>query len=190
VPLTGDDVWRLVRLLRVPLRCFVLPIVAPGPGPGRFLLAAAGPFWQLQLARTAGEQGSCQFLVDFSGGYRRCGVYAARPAVCRAYPVGRHATAGLRPVAGRVCPQGAFERDDWTAGLDWPARLDELTAELELERLAVEDWNSRVAGLAPGEEATPDHFLAFQLRLRRLVAAEPHPATEARVLEILKSLSA
>lgn len=189
MPLTGDDVWRLVCHLRVPLRCFVLATVAPGPAPGRFLLGVGGPFWQLQLARTGGEQGSCLLLAEFAGGYRRCGVLAARPAVCRAYPVAREGADGLRPLPGRVCPPGAFDQDDWMVGPDWSGRLTELAAELEIERLAVDHWNGLVAALPPGEELTPDHFLAFQLRLRRRIARESSPPTRERLSQLLHTLS-
>lgn len=38
----------------------------------------------LALRRT--ESGACGMLVDI-GGFERCGVYAARPAICRLYPL-------------------------------------------------------------------------------------------------------
>ena len=48
----------------------------------------AGDGWhgraEIQLKRS--EDGACHALVRL-GGYERCGVYAARPSLCRLYPM-------------------------------------------------------------------------------------------------------
>jgi len=168
VPLTGCDLDRLARALKVPLRCFVEVATSAEPAPGLFRLGRQGPWWRLLLARTPGTTPACVFLRDFPGGYRRCAVYADRPTYCRAYPSFRSSRGELLPLPGRPCPENALA--ELGTRVDWGDRLARLEAEQAADRLAVESWNRRLDRLPGAEEATVEHFLAYQLELRRRLA--------------------
>src|SRR5688572_10371549 len=83
VPLTFADLVRLLRLQRAPILELVQwlgPHEVDMTGePESFVVTARGRL----LPVLAQREGACLFL-DSAG---RCGVYAARPAACRTFPI-------------------------------------------------------------------------------------------------------
>lgn len=164
---TAHDVARLAVGMDVPAESFVRLAVTARSTPDSFLLSPAGPAeYRLLLdqrtpAGGAGEGGAaCVFLMVLDeDGRARCGAYAHRPGVCRAYPffVAADADAvAIRADAGALCPDGLLEPTRLRPQAARPANLVRLV-ERDVHRLAIDAWNRAVAGrpdpasLAAGE---------------------------------------
>lgn len=86
----------------------------------------------------------CGFLVTLGRGVSRCGVYEARPMVCRLFPSARTALGVFVATPEAICPPGAFaqERADLaTLGLLYAIADDERA----VHRAFVRRWNTRAA---------------------------------------------
>lgn len=89
---TGRDLRLISESLALPPLAFCR-LVATDPGEG-FLLdpSQPGAGWRVELLRRVSEEAGevsapCLFLLDLPGGFRRCVLADAAPAVCRAFPV-------------------------------------------------------------------------------------------------------
>lgn len=110
---------------------------------------------EIQLRRRA--DGSCHALVELNG-YERCGVYAARPSLCRLYPFSWTSDVARGSPGMILCPvpygiteaaERQFLRDVERSIEGW-----------ELHDDVVAEWNARE--LAP-EARTVEAFLLFAI---------------------------
>jgi Fe-S-cluster containining protein len=161
---TAADLARLTRFAALPASDLVDWLSADEVDmtgePESFVLLRGGR----RLPVLAHANGACRFL----DGANRCGVYAARPACCRTFPLEleepddgegrRHLTV----LAEASCP-GAFDGADGT--LDATRRLDARGRELSHHAQLVQDWNRRQRRhrWAKGRLEREDAFLAFAL---------------------------
>jgi Fe-S-cluster containining protein len=84
VQVTAADVRTLAAGTALPPGDFVKLEESEADKPG-FRLRPGGPPYELHLIRHAAT-GGCVFLMEIAPGLARCGVYAARPLVCRNFP--------------------------------------------------------------------------------------------------------
>jgi Fe-S-cluster containining protein len=119
-------------------------------------IVPAGDGWggraEIQLRRQ--ESGACHALVVI-GGYERCGVYAARPSLCRLYPVTWTSDVARGGPEAVLCPvpYGYTEGDERQFLAD---------IEVSIERWEIHDdviaaWNGSA------EPRTVESFLGFAL---------------------------
>jgi Fe-S-cluster containining protein len=172
---TGFDVVRLVDALGVDAIALVEASPDPVTTETSFYLDTAGDAFIAVLRRRA-DPFRCSLLVGPLGdGAYRCGVYAHRPLVCRAYPFELvDGAIGLRsPVR---CPAGA-----WTAGPEADrAHRPELrlhTLESDVQRWLVRTWNWHVLTAADPATVTFEDHLAWVLGLVRPCADLLAPVT-------------
>jgi Fe-S-cluster containining protein len=169
VQLSGHDVWRLCRGQRVAPETFALARALGEPAADGFRLAPSGPSYRLTLAKQ-GEFAlgrPCVFLARRPDGMERCGVYANRPAVCRAYPMARWG-GFFYERRDAACPPGAWP----AAAPQSPAWRDDIRRgrmEWDLYRRAVAQWNARVDAAATAQ--TLDAYYTYLLALYDAVAA-------------------
>jgi Fe-S-cluster containining protein len=146
VPLTGHDVWRLSHGLRVHPAEFVLAYSEEPNRPGGFRLRKRGETYVLALEKrgSVARGQPCIFLDEREDGTSRCGVYAIRPAVCRAYPMVAAETPGqmvLRP--GALCPPDAWSPDE-PARPAWRAAWQTLDDDFQRYDVVARSWNAAV----------------------------------------------
>ncbi len=189
VPLTGFDLWRLVRAQALPPAEVAAPMVQEKETPAGFLLAAEGPLHHLVLHKRGGllPGHACSFLVEFPNGHSRCGVYRDRPDACRLYPFeteGRRM--GLR--ARTVCPPGGWTAEH-LADPAWRALGIEVDRQLLAYYEVVHRWNVWLRATGPREPVPFTLYAAYLLeaydRISRAPAdgAEPlPPMPDARAL--------
>lgn len=123
---------------------------------------------ELRLRRT--DDGACHALVNI-GGYDRCGVYAARPMVCRTYPV------SWTSVTAKGAPEAILCPVPYGIG---PAEEAQVRADIETSILRWERHDKIVAAWNATEiERTVEQFLAFALPL----AAQDEGIDAARLLQ-------
>jgi len=168
VVVTGFDAFRLARALAAPPSDFCdLRWAAAPEGHYRILLnalpGAEKRYYRLVLRRLDGDhprfEHRCTFLLTV-GERGRCGVYEARPNVCRTYPTSLDGESVGFDSGGRWCPPGA-----WTPDLvDVPlARLQHRRRDrhLALWNALVDGWNARL--LATSEAVGHAFFYRFLL---------------------------
>jgi Fe-S-cluster containining protein len=156
VPLSGFDLWRLRRATGLDPSDFVVAFEQEASAEIAFRLRKGGDSYELALEK----QGSfaigqpCVFLEELPGGVTRCGVYADRPGVCRAYPMKPDPTGAmaLRPRA--LCPPGSWADDEadhprWREV--WTGVADDMERYAEIVRA----WNAQI-------DAHPDLVLSLR----------------------------
>ena len=155
VVVSGWDVYRLGRDLELPLDRFVALDGAGAPDEShQLVLDAAAPdrrYHRLQLKKRAG---ACTFLVD-AGGIGRCGVYASRPAACRAYPAAS-SEEPLQLTRREHCPPGAWD------GLDaalYRGRYQFGQRQRAIFDVVTDGWHERV--LRRSESRAPEELFAW-----------------------------
>jgi Fe-S-cluster containining protein len=151
VHVTGDDVRRIAEATGLAPHAFLTWSVQAERTATGFLLRPGGPSHDLLLAHArAGGDGPrppCPFLRAEEGAPPRCGVYAARPRVCRRFPAVRSADGyGVRD--GIVCGPGAWARHDM-ARLSWRVAIAREEREAETYAAVVAAWNDRVGRGSP-----------------------------------------
>jgi Fe-S-cluster containining protein len=191
VPVTGHDVWRIATQLGLGVEQFVVAAGADEHQPNAFRLDRSGRSFMLALdKRLHAERAerACVFWLDLPNGYGRCGIYGARPNVCRTYPAYlRDGAVHIRQDA--VCPTGAWS----VAGLDiplWRAELERGELEKRVYEVVVRKWNERVDD---GDDVEPiplgvyyGHLLSVYRRLadidadKQIEQAEMSPAPGTR----------
>jgi Fe-S-cluster containining protein len=120
---------------------------------------------EIQLRRKA--DGSCHALASI-GGYDRCGVYAARPSLCRLYPMSWTSDVAKGNPGMILCPvpYGVTEREERQF-------LEDI--EVSIERWEQHDdiviaWHRE----SQPEERTVERFLAFAIPRAAAIAGVPY----------------
>lgn len=160
VPISGFDVWRISRSRGLDPSDFVVAYPQKPGAEFGFRLSDRGELYELALEKQgAFELGQpCVFLERVDGVISRCGIYAERPAVCRAYPMLATADViALRP--GALCPSGAWS-DSEPRQPGWLAAWNRLRGEFDQYRQIVDAWNAQVAR-QPGRSFTMNQYLAY-----------------------------
>ena len=80
------DMWRISRALALPFCELVDPCSDDTCGDGSLALDASGDRYLPVLRRAARDDSACAFLMRVGDVTSRCGIYAARPEICDAYP--------------------------------------------------------------------------------------------------------
>ncbi|HET9017167.1 MAG TPA: YkgJ family cysteine cluster protein [Thermomicrobiaceae bacterium] len=170
VNVCGYDVWRISTGLRLRPEQFLVTFPLPEPRFDGFRLEPDGPLLGLLLDKR-GRRGQgnlrlslpCIFLVTFTDGIERCGIYAERPFACRSYPmVARDGDIAPRPDA--LCPDGCWRLDDETKPA-WNATLRRQTMQLNLYAEVASRWNARVAAAAPGTTFPVLEYFSYLLNV-------------------------
>lgn len=168
VPLTGNDVWRIVQAQRLAPNLFVQREPEDYPTPTGFLLRPGGPTFGIALRRQYDRRNErpCIFLMHLREGVGRCGIYPHRPAACQSYPMHLQ-PAGVVPREDMLCPPGSWAGITAEPG-DWYGRL--VRQDLEWDHYAgvVHAWNSAVRQRPAESGYVLDQYLAY------LVAAYDH----------------
>jgi Fe-S-cluster containining protein len=109
---------------------------------------------EIQLRRK--EDGSCHALVNV-GGYDRCGVYAARPSLCRLYPMSWTSDVAKGNPGMILCPvpYGVTEREEAQFLRDIETSIESWEQHDDI----VIEWNER----SKPEERTAEKFLEFAI---------------------------
>jgi Fe-S-cluster containining protein len=141
VPLTGFDVWRLARGLKLPWREVAEPRLDRMTWEG-FRIDDGDGRWGLFLRTSAGE--SCHFLMQLPDGQRRCGAHESRPLACRVYPwmPSGSTQLGLEIGGHALCPPPQRAHFEARTREARDPVYDEL-AERPLYKLAVLRWNEK-----------------------------------------------
>jgi Fe-S-cluster containining protein len=162
VPVTCSDVHAVSRALALAPERFALLVPQPEEEPAGIRLAAGGPTFTIILDKRepASERPPCVFLMEFSDGTGRCGIYPHRPRVCRTFPAAFHdGRVALQPEI--ICAAGSWN----PASMEQPEwRTELLCGEMEqaLHRTVVAAWNESVDAGAPTEQ-TPADFFRFAM---------------------------
>jgi hypothetical protein len=98
----------------------------------------------------------CVFL-SASGGVGRCGIYASRPGLCRAYPA-LVVDGALQLARCEHCPPGAWSLETMDVPL-YRARFRDALAQRLVHYALVDGWNERV--LLRGEARAPGELFAY-----------------------------
>jgi Fe-S-cluster containining protein len=165
VPISGFDLWRISRTRGIEPADFVVAYPQRAGGEFGFQLSDGGELYELALEKQGAFQigQPCVFLESLDDGCAsRCGIYADRPAVCRAYPMvatDDNEVITLRPRA--LCPPGAWP-DQEPQQPRWRANWSSLRVQFDQYRQILEAWNAQVA-LQPGRTFSIDHYLAYLL---------------------------
>src|SRR5262249_24547380 len=103
------------------------------------------------------EDGSCHALVSI-GGYDRCGVYSARPSLCRLYPFIWESDVAKGNPGMILCPvpYGVTPAEEEKAAKDIARSIEDWG----LHHAVVAEWHDRP--ITP-EQRTVEAFLAFAI---------------------------
>ncbi len=144
VTVTGYDVFRLARGLRLAPEQFLVALPQPEPNGQGFQLDRTEQRFHLALdkLRIKAESRPCVFWIGFPSGVGRCGVYPWRPAACRTYPAYFH-QGQVRLRDDVLCPDGAWS-DGRLRQPSWADELRQTQVEFDIYRLAVARWNYHV----------------------------------------------
>jgi Fe-S-cluster containining protein len=123
-----------------------------------FHLRPHGPAMELLLVRNRWT-GACVFLLEIAPDRARCGVYAHRPSVCRAYPM------TFRGGAVDVRQDAKCGPDTWNlSAMDLPkyrCDLNRSLADWTDHWKTVAEWNTAID--AAGQERSPNDLFDFLL---------------------------
>lgn len=161
VPLTGNDVWRIVEAQRLAPGRFVQREPEDYPTSTGFLLRPGGATYAISLRHqyVRRNERPCIFLMHLREGVQRCGIYPHRPLACQTYPM-QLRPAGVGAREDMLCPAGSW------AGITeqpdaWRERLLRQDDEWERYARVVQAWNSAVQ-LRPADSGyVLDDYLAY-----------------------------
>jgi Fe-S-cluster containining protein len=158
VPLCGADVWALARAQKLPPEQFAVAYTIPETRPETFRLEKGGPMHGLALDKRGKFElkQPCVFLLDLPGGFRRCGVYADRPLVCRAYPMASRRGGGITLRDKPLCPEGAWPRSEQLRPY-WRTTVQGMEMAYDVYAEVVARWNARVEA-TPGRATMNEYF--------------------------------
>jgi Fe-S-cluster containining protein len=179
VPLSGYDVWRISRALRIEPAEFVVAHSAHAAPEVGFQLCHDGDTYELALEKAgAFEPGQpCIFLEKRPDGTSRCGIYAERPAVCRCYPMKATPADVIAFRPGALCPSGAWPETE-PAQPAWRAAWDVLGQQFEQYRYIVSGWNEQVA-LHPDRAFSMDQYLAYVMGMYDKLCPDEMPSVKS-----------
>lgn len=161
VPVTGDDVWRIVQEQRLAPNLFVQREPEPRPTSTGFLLRPHGSTYAIALRHQYDRRNErpCIFLVQLRDGVGRCGIYHHRPLACQTYPM-QQQPAGVVPREDMLCPPGSWANITQRPG-EWRERLMRQDREWQRFAAVVHAWNTAVR-LCPAESGfVLDQFLNY-----------------------------
>ena len=169
VPVCGQDVWRIATSQRLDPEAFLFACPQDAPAPDGFRLRHDGPTHGLALDKQGPLRATqpCVFLLRLGGGHDRCGVYADRPVVCRAYPM----SAWGERVAQRddaLCPSDAWTAADVSLPA-WGVALQRLRMQFDVYHEVVARWNAHVAA-EPDVSFALREYLAYLLSVHTRLA--------------------
>ncbi|MDY0060651.1 MAG: hypothetical protein RBU45_12645 [Myxococcota bacterium] len=163
VPLGPNDLRRIAGLLALPPLAFCQAV--PVDTDEGFLLDPRQPElrYRLELRRAGGEEEElapqlpCLFLLELPGGFRRCSLGAAMPALCRSFPLTRDPFGGLSIYEGAGCcrlwsPADVRLPDDLALTVG-------AAEEMALLGARTAEWNARLLGQR--QPASFGEFLDF-----------------------------
>ena len=169
VPISGFDLWRISRATGLDPSDFVVAFGQEASAPLAFRLRKDGEAYELALdkqgAFAVGQP--CIFLDELAGGVTRCRVYAARPGVCRAYPMKPDAAGRMALRPGALCPSGSWAEDE-ARHPRWRAAWQTVADDMERYGQIVTAWNAQVdahPGLVLSLGQYVDHVLSVYDRL-------------------------
>jgi hypothetical protein len=152
IPLTGFDLWRVVRVLQVPWH---------EVAEARSDRDAFWDFFALDDTKKrhcfylrAHPTGACVLLLELPGGHHRCGSHEGRPLACRVYPykITGSSQLGLEMIHHAMCPPPQRAIFESLAALE--AEKPRVTDELYERQLYLEAklrWNA-MAERVPAEQ--------------------------------------
>lgn len=161
VPLTGDDVWRIVQEQRLVPGLFVQREPEAYPTSTGFVLRPGGATYAIALRHQYDRRNErpCIFLMQLREGVQRCGIYAHRPLACQTYPM-RLQLAGVLPREDMLCPPGSWAEITERPGA-WRERLIRQDEAWERYAEVVQAWNMAVQ-LRPADSGyVLDDYLAY-----------------------------
>lgn len=161
VPLTGDDVWRIVQAQRLAPALFVQREPEDYPSATGFRLRPNGPTWAILLRHQYDRRNErpCIFLMHLRAGVARCGIYPHRPLACQTYPMRFHPD-GVAPRDDMLCPPGSWIGVAEQPG-EWRERLARQDVEWDRYAGVVQVWNTAVDRLSAEHGLVLDEYLAY-----------------------------
>lgn len=161
VPLTGDDVWRIVQEQRLAPGLFVQREPEDYPSSAGFLLRPNGSTYTIALRHQYDRRNErpCIFLMQLREGVQRCGIYAHRPIACQTYPM-QLRPAGVAPRDDMLCPSGSWAGVTQRPG-EWRARLIRQDNDWQRYAHVVHAWNMAVRLCPPESGFVLDQYLAY-----------------------------
>ncbi|MBC8076283.1 MAG: YkgJ family cysteine cluster protein [Chloroflexales bacterium] len=161
VPLTGDDVWRIVQGQRLAPIAFVQRDPESTPTTTGFLLRPGGATYGIALRHQPGRRNEwpCIFLMHLRDGVQRCGIYAHRPLACQTYPMRLQPT-GVAPRDDMLCPPGSWAGIAQHPGA-WHERLLQQDRQWQRYAVVVQAWNTAVRRCPPSGGFVLDQYLAY-----------------------------
>jgi Fe-S-cluster containining protein len=159
VPLSGFDVWRLVRGLQLPFTEVAEARDERAVGDG---FAVDGSERRLGFFLRTREAEVCRFLLTLPSGKQRCGIHGSRPMACRIYPwkPTENSQLGVEMISHALCPPPQRAR--------FASQMREARGEIQTElaerplyAFVVARWNEHVA-MRP---SSVENFVAWMLRL-------------------------
>jgi Fe-S-cluster containining protein len=171
VPVCGYDVWRISTRQRLAPEQFVVARANEAVRNDGFVLEPGGPSFSLMLDKQGPLRlkQPCVFLVHLAGGHDRCGIYADRPVVCRAYPMALwQGRVGQRNQT--LCPPGSWSAQDRQQPA-WRVALLHQDLQFDLYAAVVARWNARVQAAAEGRRFALTEYLSYVLNVYDRIAA-------------------
>lgn len=143
VPVSGFDLWRMVRGLQLPWHA----VVEARPDWAQWEGFIADDHEHKMGFFLHHENQRCRFLMTLPGGQARCGAHSSRPMACRVYPYNRtdNNHLGVEMAGHALCPPA--ERAHFAENA-LPARpyINSEMVERPLYSFAVSRWNQRSRG--------------------------------------------
>lgn len=161
VPVTGQDVWRIVQEQRLAPGLFVQREPEDYPTSTGFLLRPGGQSYAISLRHQYDRRNErpCIFLMQLRDGVQRCGIYPHRPLACQTYPM-QLQPVGIRSREDMLCPAGSWAGIAERPG-EWRGRLIQQDAEWERYASVVQAWNSAVRQRPADSGYVLDDYLAY-----------------------------
>ena len=164
VPVCGYDIWLISTGQHLSPETFLVACPQEEPGRDGLYLEAGGQAYGLALdkrGRFAPRQ-PCVFLLGLADGETRCGVYADRPIVCRAYPM-RIWGGVVFQRKESICPPAAWPGDAVRRPA-WRTALQRFYMQMDVYAAVVARWNARVAAY-PGARFTLYEYFSYILNV-------------------------
>lgn len=187
VPITGNDLWRIIQGQHLAPALFVKYEVERSPSDTGFLLRATGPTHALFLRHSTARRNErqCVFLMHLRDGVRRCGIYADRPLACQTYPMQWH-EARVIVRSDAECPRGSWATLEREQPL-WGHRLQQQDATWQQYSEVVSYWNTMVRTSDPQAGFALDDFLAYLVNAYDLIMNLPEDQIGERLATLAQS---